>query len=293
MARNIPNGSTATKDFPEPPAVVAPGSSWTVRHEADFTAFSNHDFELIGDPAAYQDIVVDGVKWYGRNTTDAASNKIKVISGTGIEISPDTGTNIQFYIDSDSPPTGGAINAPRVSARIQSDAQALYPSLPIDKAFAVQAIIEPGTQDIAANSDEWGMVLTNAASSTYVTASRQFNSSAFSSVSPTVGSYLKRAVAGSQGTVSAAQSSTHKFFELVYFPGGTVFASTSADTDFVSPLTATTFQKFVTTDPETTSTGSSVPFNRSDMWVAFYIANYGSSTAFKAIVKKFRILTLD
>ena len=60
MARNIPNGSTATKDFPEPPAVVAPGSSWTVRHEADFTAFSNHDFELIGDPAAYQDIVVDG-----------------------------------------------------------------------------------------------------------------------------------------------------------------------------------------------------------------------------------------
>lgn len=72
-----------------------------------------------------------------------------------------------------------------------------------------------------------------------------------------------------------------------------MFASTSADTDFVSPLTATTFQKFVTTDPETTSTGSSVPFNRSDMWVAFYIANYGSSTAFKAIVKKFRILTLD
>ena len=253
------------------------GSSWTVRSEIDFAAQAAHDFKTGA-------VTIGGVEYSAGNAAQATT--IDIVNGSGLELAPSTSTDLRWY-------TAGTINAPRVAVAIQTGSNPMYSGLGITQPFAFQAIIEPGTE-LGANYDEWGILLTNTATTYYATSSRQFDSATFSAGSPTIGNYLLRSVSASRGAVAgAAESSTHKFFELVYYPGGTVLASSSTDSDFVDPLSATTFQKFVTTSPGTTSTGSSVPFRSSDMYAAFYIANYGSSTAFKAVVKKCRLLTLD
>ena len=273
---NQPDGSSASPLNPPAPA-AASASSWTERYTVDFSAQSAHDFSS-------GSVALDGVEWTVGN--DAQATAVEIVNGSGLELSPSTSTDLRWY-------TAGTINAPRVAATIQSGSNPLYSSLGITQAFAFQAIIEPGTE-LGANYDEWGILLTNAATTYYATSCRQFDSATFSGGSPTIGNYLLRSVNTARGAVvGSAEAATHKFFELVYYPGGTVVASSSAASDFVEPLSATTFQKFVTTSPGTTSTGSSVPFKNTDMYAAFYIANYGSSTAFKAVVKKCRILTLD
>jgi len=258
-------------------------SSWTVRKEFDFSGVSGanqHDFKTGSKD-------YDGVEYSAGDTANATL--IKTVSGSGLELSPVTTTDIRWY-------TTGTMNAPRVAVQIQGGAKPLYAGLGATQAFAFQAIIEPATE-LAANYDEYGILLTNAATTYYCTSNRHYDSSAFSAGSPPIGNYLMRRVTGASpnpaAIAGAAESSAHKFFELVWYPGGTVIAASSADTNFVEPLSATTFQKFVTTNPGTTSTASSVAFRNSELWAMFYIANYGSSTAFKAVVKKFRLLTLE
>jgi hypothetical protein len=251
-----------------------------VRHEADFAAFSSYNFKT----ESTKNTTVDGVNWSAGN--DAQATSLQFINGSGLELSPSTSADLRWY-------TAGTINAPRVAAHIQAGANPLYSAIGISQAFAFQAIIEVDTE-LGANYDEWGILLTNTEADYYATSSRQFDSATFSAGSPTVGDYLLRAVDGSRAAVpGSAEAATHTFFELAYYPGGTVVASSSAASDFVEPLSATTFQKFVTTNAVITSTGSSVSWVNTDMLAAFYIANYGSSTAFKAVVKKCRILTLD
>ena len=252
-------------------------SSWTVRKEIDFTAQAAHNF----DAGA---VTRESVEFTAGNAANATL--IEFVNGSGLELSPVTSTDLRWY-------TAGTINAPRVAMQVQGGSNPLFAGLSDTQPFAFQAIIEPATE-LAANYDEYGILLTNAATTYYCTSNRHYDSSAFSAGSPPIGNYLMRSVNGTRGFVAgAAESSAHKFFELVWYPGGTVIAASSAAADFVEPLSATTFQKFVTTTAAEISAAASVPLRPSQIYAKFYIANYGSSTAFKAVVKKCRLLTLD
>ena len=93
----------------------------------------------------------------------------------------------------------------------------------------------------------------------------------------------------------SGEAAAHHFFELVWFPGGTVFASSSADTDFVEPLSATTFQKAYTTNTVITPTLSSLSWDADDLYLTIWIGNGQADApraAIEARVKKLRMLTL-
>jgi hypothetical protein len=230
-----------------------------------------------------------------------ATTGIQVINGSGLELAPLTSAVSEWFNmddDGSDPVIGGtAVSAPRVWAKVKAGLDPLYSSTSYTQALAFQAIMEPVTE-LSANHNEYGLLLTNSSASYNVTSSRKFDSSVFSAVSPTIGPRMTRTVNGEVGGEVAVNGSgeaaIHTFFEIVFYPGGTFVVSSSAATDFVEPLAATTFQKIVTTNTVITETASSLDWDADDMYLTFWAANEQAATAaaMKVRVKKFRLLTL-
>ncbi len=253
--------------------------TWTTRYEIDYTTHGDlHNFKSDGADT------IDGIN-YGAGDM-AKLTKCEIISGKGLHFEADGGTATKWY-------NASPITAPRVSMRVDGGTNPLYAAASYTQALCFQAIITPETPNLAVNYDEYGIILTNAAGDYYATTTRQYCSSCFASSG--IGPKMLRAVDGTIGLVNGnLESSVQTFFELVFYPGGTVFATTTNDTDFIQPLTNPTFQKFITTNDNITSTDGGIDWDKDDMYIIFYLANGGITTGtdFKFNVEKFRFLTL-
>lgn len=274
MAKIFPGGTNTTKVFPDPPAAVAPGSSWTERYSVDFSAQDAHNFNTGSK-------TIDSVVWGVDNESN--SSMTEITAGAGLQIATDGSNNTQLLV------------APRVPPRVWASiggTGGIYPAIGSSQSFAVQAIIEP-TIDLVGNYDEWGVMLSTANLDTrFFACLREYASGTFSGV----GAYMFRLLNG--GTTHAAvagsaESDPHTFFEIAYLKGGTCIASSSTDSDFVDPLTATAFQQFVTPNQAATSAAGSVDFRVTDMRFQLYLCNNNTGTnSFKLTCTKFRLLTL-
>jgi len=253
---------------------VEVNASWTQRYAIDWRAQDAYDFKTSGTST------IKGVSWSVGDM--AKASKVEVVNGSGLLFESDGGTATQWY-------EAAPITAPRISASVQAGSDPVYGSATYTQALCLQAIINPLT-DLGADTDEYGLVLMNAATAYYAVTARQYNAATFSGK----GSKLLRAVNTTTADVpGAAEAAPHKFFEIVFFPGGTVYVSSSPDTDFVQPMSTTTFQKFITTNSVITSTGGATSWDKDDMYVLFYLANNGANASdFKFAVEKFRMLTL-
>lgn len=255
-----------------------PSSSWTTQIETDFSSASPHNFSA-------GNATVDGVTW---GVDDYAnSSGMEIVEGVGLQIATDGTHNTQLLVYPRTPP--------RVWATI-AGAGGLYPSIGASQSFAVQAIIEP-TVDLVGDYDEWGMLLSTASLDTRFAASLREYVSASGGVVPYLFRLLDSGAPVTHALVAGTtEVSPHTFFEVVYLKGGGCVVSSSADSDFVDPLTATTFQEFVSplsrSQPGTSLPGS-VDFNVTDMRFQIYLANNNlSSNAFKLTCTKVRLLTL-
>jgi len=284
MAKLFPGGSSVTRVFPAsltpgPPA--ASTSSWTERYSIDWTDEPGHNFSA----GAYEDSF--GTEW--RVHQESNSDGVEIIAGSGLNLAPLTSGTSELYVPTGTPPW----TAPRVFAAIQLPSRdPMYSSMSIAQPFCCQAIIDPGGTDLLANGDEFGMFLCNNAGSYLVTTVRKYDSSAFSGVGARMERFATESTSRGAIDAGSGESAVHTFFELVCFPGGTIYASSAVESDFVDPLSGTTFQKFITTNTVITSTGSSVAWENTDMYLGFFVANNGTSTAFDMFVKKTRLLTL-
>ncbi len=293
MARTIPSGTGVTRGFP-PDLVsdtqIVQGNSWTQRYIADFVSeATGTDFKTSGG-----NFTVNGAQW---TTGDHGnSDLMKNTNGTGFQIQAKTSAASTWY-------NAAPLTAPRIYADVQSGSNPLYSGLGLTQTFAIQAIIDP-TTDVGSDYEEYGLALFNTTAdqpSISVTAVRQHNAAAFagSDVGPKLTRSVNFTSANSWGGRSLVNGSNtshpaYTFFEIVYSTGGAVTVNISAETDFVEPLSSTTFSAFVTTNSTITTTSSDVDFVRSAMRVGFYIANNNASskTAFKPTLKKLRLLTL-
>jgi hypothetical protein len=249
-------------------------SSWTERYAVDFSTQGAHNFDT-------GSIVIDGVTWDVDNEPN--SSMTEMTAGSGLQIATDGTHDTQLYVAPRQPP--------RVWASIAGSG-GIYPSMGSSQSFAVQAIIEP-TVELSADYDEWGIILSTASLDTSFAASlREYSSGAFSGIGP----YLFRLLDGgaTQGAVAGTtEASPHTFFEVAYLKGGTCVASSSADSDFVDPLTATTFQAFISPNQAATSTASAVTFKVTDMRFQIYLTNnFTGTSSFRLTCTKFRLLTL-
>ena len=255
-------------------------ASWNEAYFIDWQAQS-HSF--LGGSS----ITVDGVEWLVGDQDSATTLEAGV---NGLEIEPKTSINSGW--EGYAPK-----NAPRVMASIQDltyVSGALLPSATYTQAICIQAIITSAT-DVTANNDGYGLVLQNGATTTHVTNVRQYDSSAWPgapNVGYRMGNVATPGLTPETYITSAMTAAQHTFFEITYLPGGTVIATSSTDTDFVDPLSATEFQGFVATQNTATSTASSITFNKDDMYVAFMAYNMGSSTVFTPTCRQLRVLTL-
>ena len=252
--------------------------TWTTRYEIDYKAQSAYDFKDSGAST------LGGVS---HTVGDMAkATKCEIVAGKGLHFESDGGTATKWY-------NAAPITAPRVAMGVDVGANPLFAAASYTQALCFQAIITPEAPNLAVNYDEYGILLTNDAGGYYATTTRQYCSSCFASSG--IGPKMQRAVDGTIGLVNGTlESSVQTFFELVFYPGGTVFATTTSDTDFIQPLTNPTFQKYITTNATITSTNGSIDWDKDDMYFAFYLANGGitSGTDFKFNVEKFRFLTL-
>jgi len=256
------------------PPYSGPTSSWNEQYSVDFSAEDAHNFNT-------GSVTIGGVTWGVDNESN--SSMTEITASAGLQIATDGTHNTQLYASPRQPP--------RVWASI-GGAGGIYPSIGSSQSFAVQAIIEP-TNELAGDYDEWGIILSTANLDTSFAASiREYSSGAFGGIGP----YLFRLLDGAGTNAAVAgttESAPHTFFEVVYLTGGTCIASSSADADFVDPLTATTFQEFISPEQAATSTAGSVTFNVTDMRFQIYLCNNNTGTSsFKLTCTKFRLLTL-
>jgi len=259
------------------------GAAWTTRYEIDWTEQSSYDFKTSGSAT------IGGVDWEVGSMVNASA--VGVINGQGLVFESDSSRPSQWYNVG-----GGVLSAPRIGAKVDAGSGPIYGDTGLSQALCFQAIIEPLTE-LAGKYDEYGLVICSIADwqRYYAMVSRQFDSTTFSNI----GGYLLRSVNDSEAYIaSGTESAPHRFFEIVFYPGGMVVVSTSADTDFVEPLSATTFQEFITTNSTITSTEGGIAWDKDDMYFIFYTVNWknysGSPppTNFKFAVEKFRMLTL-
>jgi hypothetical protein len=283
MAKVFPEGTGVTKIFP-PSLVTAvtQGNSWTERYIVKWDEEDTYSFQASGTKA------IQGVDWsLGDAAKAVATTGFQIVNGQGLNMAPLTSATSEWHLA--SPKT-----APRLYCRLKVGSNALYSSTSYTQAYAFQAIIEP-TVELSANHNEYGMCLTRYDTQYYVSITRKFDSSVFSAVSPTIGPRLTRAVATVEGLINGGgEAAVNQFFEIVVFPGGTVYTSSSAATEFVEPLSATTFQKQLTTNTAITSDLDALSWDADDMYLMLYVMNEQSPTAsaMSARIKKFRMLTL-
>jgi hypothetical protein len=272
----VPGGSS-TVSVPSAPASA---SSWTERYSVDFSTAVplGHNFSTGSVP-------IGGVTWdvddYGN------SSMTEITAGAGLQIATDGTHDTQLLVAPRTPP--------RVWASV-SGAGGLYPSMGSSQSFAIQAIIEP-TVELVGDHDEWGMFLSTASLDTRFAASLREYVTASGGVVPYLFRLLDSGAPATHALVAGtAEVSPHTFFEVAYLKGGGCVVSSSADSDFVDPLTATTFQEFVSplsrSQPGTSLPGS-VDFNVTDMRFQIYLSNNNiSANAFKLTCTKVRLLTL-
>lgn len=280
---NQPDGSSASSLNPPGPAAAADPTSWTQRYLIDWSAEDTYSFQASGAKT------IDSVEW-GVSSTDKAvtTTGIQIVNGQGLNMAPLTSATSEWH------DAGSGESAPRVWAQVKAGSNPLYSSTSYTQAYAFQAIIEPITE-LSANHNEYGLGLTKGSPTYDVSSSRKFDSSVFSAVSPTIGPRMPITVNNANSIVNGSgETAVHQFFEVVWFPGGTVYASSSSATDFVEPLSATTFQKAVTTNTVITPTLSSLSWDADDMYAFVWIANEQAPTAaaIEIRIKKFRMLTL-
>lgn len=222
MARNIPNGSTATKDFPETPAVVVPESTWTVEYAIDFTDEGTHNFSS----SATKDLTNNGktVTWTAANV--AASDKFELTS-SGLEIDPKGGGQHIWQ---------QTMTLPFIHAKLTD----MMTSLSDDDTVAIQLYMDSSPVP-SANYDSYGLNLwnlNNGSTQKYLHLRYYYNTA------PSAQKYLE-AFNESGGYDTLAQSTVQTFFEIVLYPGNGATARTGVfDTTFPTPLAASSFDTF-------------------------------------------------
>tara|TARA_R110000824_G_scaffold33672_6_gene107813 strand:- start:210 stop:1073 length:864 start_codon:yes stop_codon:yes gene_type:complete len=280
---NQPDGSSASSLNPPGPAAAADPTSWVQRYLIDWSAEDTYSFQASGAKT------IDGVEWSVGSTDKAvATTGIQIVNGQGLNMAPLTSATSEWH------DAGSGESAPRVAAQVKAGSNPLYSSTSYTQAYAFQAIIEPITE-LSANHNEYGLGLCKGNVTYDINSTRKFDSSVFSAVSPTIGPRMAMTINSSNSGVNGSgEAAVHQFFELVWFPGGTVYASSSSATDFVEPLSATTFQKETTTNTVVTQTLSSLSWDADDMYAFVWIANEQAPTAaaIEIRIKKFRMLTL-
>ena len=258
-----------------------PSSSWTEQYLVDWSAESAHDWKANAAPFDIQ-----GADWGAGSM--AAASKCEIVPGQGLNIAPLVSVTSEWH------DAAAGESAPRLYAQVKAGAGPIYSSASYTQAYAFQAIIEPITE-LSADHNEYGICLCKGNVTYDINSTRKFDSSVFSAVSPTIGPRMALTINSSNSGVNGSgETAVHQFFELVWFPGGTVYASSSPATDFVEPLSATTFQKETTTNTVVTQTMSSLSWDADDMYLLFFIANEQAPTAapIEIRIKKFRMLTL-
>lgn len=274
MARNIPNGATATNVFPEPPS--ASPDLWTVTYEVDWTGESA-DWDNSGGSGSSPH-TIQGVSWGVGNANKAS---LLAANSNGLQITPNA--------DGQLKQTGGSLqwDAPRIAARLEL----LCPGWDALDTVCIQIL---GTASATlSNNDEFGIVLGTAAipstaGACFYTLSHTYNSGVKDSL------YGCHATSGSAGDY--ASTSGGSLLELTLFPGGGVSALSSG-TSFVDPLTATSGYKAYGTMTNLRSIGpagalSLEPGNtgNTDAYVQLYASRGSSGSGYTATITKMRVL---
>tara|TARA_R100000664_G_scaffold33617_1_gene51252 strand:- start:49 stop:894 length:846 start_codon:yes stop_codon:yes gene_type:complete len=220
MARSFPDGSKATRAFPDPPEAAAPASNWTVVYEADFTtAFDST--QTLSDTNTRS---ISGKTWTAKIPSGKVDS-VEIISGTGLKFSYGTG-NDSSDLQKDN------YSCPRLQASLPS----LVDGLAIDDTIAVQVLLSSSTLN-----DNWqcyGLHISDGG-----TANKWFeNSTAFidsiNTGSPNLCTEVQAGTAGA-AHVSLGSNPAPGMRELVWYAGSCGFVASHAQaSEFVDPLTS-------------------------------------------------------
>jgi len=188
---------------------------WDVAYDVDWTAQANRDLTDGGGVET-----IGGVSWNPEQTANATS--MDVINGTGLRIVPSAGT---FWTASKT--------APRVHAFVADGSGPGHGELVTGATsydvIAFQYLLTVDT-DISASGDAAGLATGNNTSANYLTLCRTHD-----------GTAKRTSLRGEDGASNDAYyvttATAKTFHEIVVFPGGTMSAYSTADTDLADPLT--------------------------------------------------------
>jgi len=271
MANTVsqPDGSSASPLNPPAPA-VADASSWTERYSVDWSAESAHDWTANASPHD-----VAGAAWGAVNAANASAFEI---NGSGLQMSPDSGTSSYWF---------SAQNCPRLYCSVKGPSSTpIYPNASNLQAIAFQALI---SGDADQDYNGYGMHL-GAAATFAASIERHYSSAIWG------GSNKGYRVSNSPGTGwtalnSSEMAGTFSLFEIVAFPSGTLVCSVRDEVDFVDPLGASEWRSQVASNSYRGTTDASNTWLPSNMWIQF-IAYNGAANTHTMTVDKFRVVTL-
>ena len=235
MARSFPDGSKATRAFPDPPAAAADTSKWEVLYEADIGDVSA-DSAAINDGVA---VTINGKDWTARNAANTSyCSGFQVIKGSGLHITIASS-------DADSEQDGSTTNVPLIEISIAT----LIGETPAsDDTLAFQVLMES-----TGMNDNWqtqGITIIDGANK-WVANRTLYNGGADGYSSGPVGNDVMKG--DGQRLASLANYGTGSnepgLRETVWHVGSASFiCSSNINKAFVAPLTSTSMEVCTTVD---------------------------------------------
>ena len=276
MAKNLPGGSSVTRDFP---ASLAGGgavdtSKWTVEYEADFTSES-HNFV---SGAATKSI--GGVTWTAVNRTSSDADVFDLDGSTGLRINAKgaPNNNGHWY--------GSQQSQPYLWATLDD----MMSSLAIDDTLCLQLEMTT-TADTLSQWQRYGLGLWKndapGGQHNFVVVSRFWDG----------GKACNASIRNQTQDNGPSGASQPNFFEIVSYPGGSQTLSCGAvGSSFPDPLATTTYRAYnAMNQAGPGSVGSNlglpsfnIPFDKAAFVITCQVQ--GSSTALNSTAKRMRVL---